>query len=109
MMDIRPIKTESDYEKVLSRIAELMDAKLNSPEGDELEVLSTLVDAYESRQFPIESADPVAGESIQFVKGLIMALKMKEITRRSIQQQVLEEFARTKGVTKDTAMEAEQK
>ena len=58
-MDIRPIKTKSDYEKVLSRISELMDAKLNSPEGDELEVLSTLVDAYESRHFPIEPADPV--------------------------------------------------
>ena len=36
-----------------------MDAKLNSPEGDELEVLSTLVDVYESRHFPIEPADPV--------------------------------------------------
>ena len=59
MMDIRPIKIESDYEKVLSRISELMNAKLNSPEGDELEVLSTLVDAYESRNFPIEAADPV--------------------------------------------------
>jgi len=48
-MDIRPIKTESDYEKALARIAELMGAKLNSPEGDELEVRSTLVDAYESQ------------------------------------------------------------
>ena len=59
MMDIRPIKTESDYQKALSRISELMDAKLNSSEGDELEVLSTLVDAYESRHFPIKPADPV--------------------------------------------------
>jgi len=59
VMDIRPIKTESDYEKALARIAKLMGAKLNSPEGDELGVLSTLVDAYESQHFPIEPADPV--------------------------------------------------
>ena len=58
-MDIRLIKTESDYEKASARIVELMDAKLNSPGGDELEVFSTLVDAYESRHFPIEPADPV--------------------------------------------------
>jgi HTH-type transcriptional regulator/antitoxin HigA len=54
-----PNTTESDYEKALARIAELMGAKLNSPEGDELDVLSTLVDVYESRHFPIEPADPV--------------------------------------------------
>ena len=58
-MDIRPIKTESDYEKALARIAKLMGAKLNSSEGDELGVLSTLVDSYESQHFPIEPADPV--------------------------------------------------
>ena len=58
-MEIRPIKTESDYEKELALIAALMGAKLNSPEGDELDVLSTLVDVYESRHFPIEPADPV--------------------------------------------------
>ena len=68
-MDIRPIKTESDYEKVLARIAELMDAKLNSTEGDELEVRSTLVDAYESQHFPIEPADPVDAILIRMEQG----------------------------------------
>lgn len=58
-MEIRPIKTQADYEKALARAAELMGAKLDTPEGDELEVLSTLVDVYESQHFPIEPADPV--------------------------------------------------
>jgi len=58
-MDIKPIKSDSDYERALSRIDELMDAERDSPEGDELDVLTTLVEAYESRHFPIEPADPV--------------------------------------------------
>jgi len=58
-MDIRPIKTDSDYERALSRVEHLMDAARDSPRGDELDVLTTLVEAYEARHFPIEPADPV--------------------------------------------------
>ena len=58
-MDIRPIKTEQDYEQALERIAELMDARPNTKAGDELDVLTTLVEAYETQHFPIEPADPV--------------------------------------------------
>ena len=63
-MDIRPIKTKRDYEKALRRVATLMDAEPGSDEGDELEVLATLVDAYEERHFPVRAADPV--EAILF-------------------------------------------
>ena len=58
-MDIKPIKSESDLEHALTRVAELMDAELNSPDGDELDVLTTLIEAYELRQFPVGPADPV--------------------------------------------------
>lgn len=58
-MDIRPIKTEQDYEQALERIAVLMDAHPNTEAGDELDVLTTLVEAYEAQHFPIEPADPV--------------------------------------------------
>lgn len=58
-MDIRPIKSEQDYERALERLAELMDATPNTEAGDELDVLATLVEAYELRHFPIEAADPV--------------------------------------------------
>ncbi len=63
-MDIRPIKTEADYERTLARIQVLMDAERDSDAGDELDVLTTLVDAYEAQHFPIEPADPV--EAILF-------------------------------------------
>lgn len=58
-MDIRPIKTEQDYERALDRIAALMDARPNTAAGDELDVLTTLVESYETLHFPIEPADPV--------------------------------------------------
>ena len=67
-MDIRPIKTEADYERALARIQELMDAERDSDAGDELDVLTTLVEAYEAQHFPIKPADPV--EAIDRVRGL---------------------------------------
>lgn len=59
-MEIRPIKTNKDYELALHRVSELMDAKRGTPQGDELDILATLVDAYESQRFPIGAPDPVA-------------------------------------------------
>lgn len=58
-MDIRPIKTEKDHERALERIAALIDAEPNTEQGDELDVLATLVDAYEAQHFSIEPGDPV--------------------------------------------------
>jgi len=63
-MDIDPIRTERDYRKALKRIESLWDAEPDSPEYDELEVLSTLVDAYEAQHQPIGPPDPV--EAIRF-------------------------------------------
>lgn len=48
---IRPIKSEQDYEAALDEAAMLMDAEVNTPEGDRLDVLATLIDAYEARHF----------------------------------------------------------
>jgi HTH-type transcriptional regulator/antitoxin HigA len=60
MMDIRPIRTKRDYERALRRIATIMDAKSGTDEGDELDVLATLVDVYEEQHFPVQTVDPVA-------------------------------------------------
>lgn len=59
-MNIRPIRTESDYEAALVRIEALMDAEAGSPEGEELDVLATLLSVYEKEHYPIAAADPVA-------------------------------------------------
>ena len=63
-MKIRPVKTERDYRKALLRIDGLMDATPNTAEGDELDVLATLVEVYERDHFAINSPDPV--EAILF-------------------------------------------
>jgi len=54
MMTIKVIKTEEDHLKALSRIDKLMDAEPNTPKGDELELLVTLVEQYEEEKFPIK-------------------------------------------------------
>ena len=58
-MSILPIKNMAGYEAALERIHELMDAELNTPEGDELEVLALVVEAYENTHYPIDTPDPI--------------------------------------------------
>ena len=58
-MDIKPIKVEADYDAALERIGVLWGAATDTPEGDELDILVTLVEAYEESHFPIEEPDPV--------------------------------------------------
>jgi len=63
-MNIKPIKSEEDYAATLSQIEKLMDAKPNTPQMDELEVLTTLVEAYEAQHYVIDTPDPI--EAIKF-------------------------------------------
>ena len=58
-MKLRPIKTETDYRAALAEIERLFEAAPNTPEGDRMEVLVTLVEAYERRHYPIEAPDPI--------------------------------------------------
>lgn len=58
-MDIKPIRTEADYEAALEEIERLWDAEYGSPEGDKLDVLATLVEAYEEEHYPILPPDPI--------------------------------------------------
>jgi len=63
-MEIRPIKTKKDYQLALARLELIFDAKKNSKEGDELEILSMLIEKYEDEHFPIGFPDPI--EAIKF-------------------------------------------
>lgn len=63
-MEIKPIHTEEDYRAALREIEALMGAEENTPEGDRLDVLTTLVEAYENKHFPMELPDPV--DAIKF-------------------------------------------
>ncbi len=58
-MDIKPIKTEKDYNAALKEIEAIFDAKPGTPEGDRLEILSTLVEAYDNEHYEIPAPDPI--------------------------------------------------
>lgn len=61
---MKPIKTEVDYQLALARLEVIFDAKPNTPEGDEFEILTLLIGHYEDKQFPIDPPDPI--EAIKF-------------------------------------------
>ncbi len=75
-MDIKPIKTRADYRAVLKEIEGLMLARANTPEGERLDVLVTLVEAYERKHYPMELPDPI--EAIKY-RMESLGLKPKDL------------------------------
>lgn len=67
-MDIKPIRTEADYQAALREVDSLMTAEFGTPEGDRLDVLATLVETYEAKHFPKNVA-------IEFAKSLSEAIR----------------------------------
>jgi len=63
-MNIKVIKTEADYNEALKRLEVIFDAPVNTPEGDEAEVLGILIEKYEDEHYPIDPPDPI--EAIKF-------------------------------------------
>ena len=59
MNNIRPIRSEEDYQAAMARIRELMGAEVDTPEGDELDVLADLVSVYEDRHYPASIPVPL--------------------------------------------------
>jgi len=75
-MNIKPIKNEKDYDKALGRLELIFDSKKETKDGDELEILSILIDKYENEHFPIGFPDPI--EAIKF-RMEQMGLKQKDL------------------------------
>jgi HTH-type transcriptional regulator/antitoxin HigA len=76
-MNIRPIKTETDYRAALKEIEQLMDAKPNTATGNRLEVLVTLVEHYEESRYPIPAPDPI--EAIRYY------MESRGLTRKDLE------------------------
>lgn len=75
-MKITPIRNENDYQKALDRLEVIFDAKKGTELGDELEILSILIDQYENENFPIGMPDPI--EAIKF-RMEQMGMKQKDL------------------------------
>jgi HTH-type transcriptional regulator/antitoxin HigA len=76
-MDIRPIRTKADYRAALKEAERLWEAESGTPEGDHVDVLVTLIEAYEAKHFPIPAPDPIA--AIEFM------MEQKGLTRRDLE------------------------
>ena len=76
-MDIRPIRSEADYEAALAEIDRLMDAEPGTPEGDRLDLLATLVHAYEAQTMRMPELDPIA--------TILAHLENKGLSRRDLE------------------------
>jgi HTH-type transcriptional regulator/antitoxin HigA len=75
-MNIKPIKTEQDYDKALERLEMIFDAPANSNDGDEAEILSMLIENFENEHYPIEAPDPIEAIKIRMDE---MNLKQKDL------------------------------
>jgi HTH-type transcriptional regulator/antitoxin HigA len=76
-MDIRPIRTKADYRAALKETERLWNADPGTPEGDRVDVLVTLIEAYEAKHHPIPAPDPIA--AIEFM------MQQKGLTRRDLE------------------------
>ena len=75
--ELKPIRSKSDYEDSLAEVERLWGAKSGTPEGDRLDVLATLVDAYEAEHYPIDPPDPI--EAIRF------RMEQQGLTRKDLE------------------------
>jgi HTH-type transcriptional regulator / antitoxin HigA len=77
MTDLKPIRSEEDYEAALEEVERLWGSPLGTPDGDRLDVLATLIDAYEARHYPMDPPDPV--EAIKF------RMEQQGLTRKDLE------------------------
>ena len=76
-MEIRPIKNDADYQAILDEIERLFNADPDTPEGDRLEVMVTLVEAYEEKHFSIPAPDPI--------EAIMYHLESRGLSRRYLE------------------------
>jgi HTH-type transcriptional regulator/antitoxin HigA len=96
-MDIRPIKTEQDYISSIHRIEELWGAKKDTPQGDELDLLVTLVESYEIKHYPIAPPDPI--DAIKFRMEQMGITKADMVQYIGSQSRVSEVLSRKRKLT----------
>jgi HTH-type transcriptional regulator/antitoxin HigA len=77
MKNLKPIRTEDDYKAASEEIERLWGAHIGTPEGDRLDILATLIDAYESEHYPMDPPDPI--EAIKF------RMEQQGLTRKDLE------------------------
>ena len=78
--DLKPIRTEADHEAALAEAERLWGAKSGTPKGDRLDVLATLIEAYEAKHYPMDPPDPI--EAIRF------RMEQQGLTRKDLEPMI---------------------
>ena len=78
MKDLKPIRNEKDYERALAEVEVLWGAKAGTPKGDRLDILATLIEAYETEHYPMDPPDPI--EAIKF------RLEQQGLSRKELEE-----------------------
>ncbi len=78
--ELRPIRSEPDYEAALVEVERLWGAKSGTPEGDRLDVLATLIDVYETRRHPIDPPDPI--------EAILFRIEQQGLTRKDLEPMI---------------------
>ena len=78
--DLKPIRIEADYEAALAEVERLWGAKSGTPKGDRLDVLATLIEAYEAKHYPMDPPDPI--EAIRF------RMEQQGLTRKDLEPMI---------------------
>lgn len=78
--DLKPIRSERDYDAALAEVETLWGAKAGTPKGDRLDILATLIDAYEAKIYPMDPPDPV--EAIRF------RMEQQGLTRKDLEPMI---------------------
>ena len=89
MHELKPIRTAGDYEKALSEVGRLWGTASGTGEGDRLEVLATLIDAYEAEHYPMDPPDPVEAEVLNRKRSLSIGMIRRLHDRLGISAEVL--------------------
>ena len=96
-MDIKPIKTEQDYDEAIKRIETLWGATKDTPQGDELDLLITIVESYEMKHYPIDPPDPI--DAIKFRMEQMGMSKADMVKYLGSQSRVSEVLNRKRSLT----------
>ncbi len=84
MAGITRVQTEAEYNAALARISELLDAEMETPEGEELDRISTLVEIYEAEHYPIERPEPNSFIEFLLDQGMVSRGQMEALAGGAI-------------------------
>jgi HTH-type transcriptional regulator/antitoxin HigA len=76
-IELKPIRTEADYDEALAELGRLWGARSGTPDGDRLDVLATLIEAYETRMHPIDPPDPI--------EAILFRMEQQGLTRKDLE------------------------